>query len=322
MKSFLFKTKNYFFLLGGFFLFSFILGAFSLFLYAQSPIQKSVDRELFTIEKGWSGKKIAEELSEQNILPCKFCTFLYLSLVDHSPKSGTYRVSSKETHLQFLERLLRADYGDVYIYITFPEGATISDYASILTHKGIIQTPKEFLQYQKEEGYLYPDTYAITPHEGRDTLVKMMRKKFYDSLKKAKRWKRVSLHDKDAVTLASLVEKEAGNSLQEKQMIAGILLKRLEKGIPLQVDAPFLYERGKGSKDLSNQDLRNDSPYNTYTRKGLPKSPIGNPGYDALYAVFHPIPSPYFFYLHGKDGKVHFAKDYQEHLKNKRIYLR
>ena len=105
-------------------------------------------------------------------------------------------------------------------------------------------------------------------------------------------------------------------------MISGILWKRIKEKMPLQIDAPFLYERGKGSAQLSRADLTEDSLYNTYTRTGLTPTPIGNPGYDSLYAAAHPISSEYYFYLHGSDGRIHYGKTYSEHLKNKRIYLR
>ena len=92
--------------------------------------------------------------------------------------------------------------------------------------------------------------------------------------------------------------------------------------MPLQVDAPFLYERGKVSSELSHNDLQKDSPYNTYTNKGLPPTPIGNPGYDALYAAVHPIDTNYLFYLHDSDGVIHYGRNHSEHLKNVRSYLR
>jgi len=126
----------------------------------------------------------------------------------------------------------------------------------------------------------------------------------------------------EIIIMASILEKEASNNLEQKQIISGILWKRIHIGMLLQVDAPFLYERGKESSQLSRADLKKDSLYNTYVHKGLTPTPIGNPGYDSLYAAAHPIQSEYLFYLHGSDGKVHYAKNHTEHVTNKQKYIK
>jgi UPF0755 protein len=106
------------------------------------------------------------------------------------------------------------------------------------------------------------------------------------------------------------------------QIIAGIVKKRLELGMPLQVDATLEYERGKGSSDLTIKDLQADSPYNTYTNKGLPPTPISNPGTVALLAALHPKQTPYLYYLTDAKGNFHYAKTFEEHKRNKALYLR
>ncbi len=298
-----------------------VFSLLSLFICLRSSPRLPGRSFLFTIRQGWGISRVAEELSKENLFPTKICTLLVLLPQSEGIKAGTYRLSQGESRLHILQRFLHAEYGDVYEKITFPEGGTIEDYAEILAKRRIARDPQILLS-KAVEGYFYPDTYALAPGEGVDTLLMMVEKRFKEVFDEAKRGGSTSLSDRDAVILASLIEKEAGRSLEEKRIIAGILLKRLEKGVPLQVDAPFLYERDKGSAQLTNGDLQQDSPYNTYTRKGLPKTAIGNPGRDALYAVFHPLQTPYWFYLHGKDGNIHYARTYAEHLKNKRKYLR
>ena len=91
--------------------------------------------------------------------------------------------------------------------------------------------------------------------------------------------------------------------------------------MPLQVDASFLYINGKASLELTRDDLKIDSAYNTYRNKGLPPGPIGNPGLDAIIAAIFPKESPYLYYLHDKNGKVYFSKTFQEHVSNKKKYL-
>jgi UPF0755 protein len=120
--------------------------------------------------------------------------------------------------------------------------------------------------------------------------------------------------------MASLLEKEARNATEAKT-VAGILWKRISLGKPLQVDAPFLYVLGKTSAQLTTRDLTKDGPYNTYTRKGLPVGPIGNPGIAMIQAALNPIASQYLYYLHDRNGVIHYAKTYEGHLQNKKKYL-
>ncbi len=304
-----------------------LLGAvtlFSLFVFVcfiRSPLEHNNEDLFFTVSSGWGTVRVAEELSSSHLIPSSLCAIPVFLLSDEKVKAGTYRITFGETRWHLLQRILNGAYGDVYNYVTFPEGGTLRNYVGILMENGIVNEETS-LSSKIEEGFFYPDTYALAPGEGIDTLLTMVKKKFNSVLGEVRTGSSLSLNDHDAVVLASLVEKEAGKSLEEKRIIAGILLKRLEKGMPLQVDAPFLYEREKGSAQLTNSDLQQDSPYNTYTRKGLPRTAIGNPGRDALYAVFHPLNTSYWFYLHGNDGRVHYARTYTEHLKNKRKYLR
>jgi UPF0755 protein len=123
------------------------------------------------------------------------------------------------------------------------------------------------------------------------------------------------------INMASIVEEE-GKDYLSKQMIAGILWKRLDIKMPLQVDAVFRYWNGKHSFTLTTEDLREDSPYNTYTRIGLPPTPITNPGLDSIKATIYPKKSNYLYYLTGKDGKMHYAVTHDEHVINKEKYLR
>jgi UPF0755 protein len=126
---------------------------------------------------------------------------------------------------------------------------------------------------------------------------------------------------KDIITMASILEREA-NGKDEARVISGILWKRIQKNMPMQVDATFLYSIQKGSSALTQTDLKTDGPYNTYTRTGLPVGPIGNPGTVMIDAALHPTDSPYWYYLHDDKGGIHYAKTYQEHLKNKKLYIR
>ena len=120
--------------------------------------------------------------------------------------------------------------------------------------------------------------------------------------------------------MASILEKEA-RKREDREIISGILWKRIEIGMALQVDAPFVYYNGKGTYNLTTKDLKTDSPYNTYTRKGLPVGPIGNPGIDSILAAIYPKSSPYLFYLSDRDGNIYYSANFEKHKKNKILYI-
>ena len=120
--------------------------------------------------------------------------------------------------------------------------------------------------------------------------------------------------------MASLLEEEA-RTTRSRQIISGILWKRIERGMRLQVDAVFPYILGKNTFELTLDDLAVDSPYNTYRYAGLPLGPISNPGLDSLRAALHPVQTPYLYYLSDKNGVFHWSRTYEEHLKKKKLYL-
>jgi UPF0755 protein len=121
--------------------------------------------------------------------------------------------------------------------------------------------------------------------------------------------------------MASLIEEETATP-EDRRIVSGILWKRLSSGMRLQVDATFAYTIGKGSLELTTEDLKSDSPYNTYRIYGLPPTPIVNPGLDAITAALHPTSSPYVYYLSDKNGVMHYSKTFEEHKLAKAKYLR
>ena len=120
--------------------------------------------------------------------------------------------------------------------------------------------------------------------------------------------------------MESFIDNEVHNP-EDRKIVSGILWKRIDKGIGLQVDASLTYILGKASAELTQDDLKMDSPYNTYKYKGLPKGPISNPGKEAIEAAVFPQTSPYLFYLSDKDGITRYAKNFEEHKNNKFKYL-
>ena len=125
----------------------------------------------------------------------------------------------------------------------------------------------------------------------------------------------------DIVRMASIVEAEVPHEA-DRPMITGILWKRLDAGMALQVDSALNYVTAGKNRSLTAEELKIDSPYNTYKYRGLPPTPIGNPGLSALRAAIYPTHTAYWYFLSDKDGKTHFAKTLEEHNENKSKYLR
>jgi len=105
-------------------------------------------------------------------------------------------------------------------------------------------------------------------------------------------------------------------------LIAGIIWKRLDEGIPLGIDATTRYELNDWTNPISKEALENPTPYNTRRKRGLPPTGISSPGFDALQAAAYPKKSPYYYYLHDRTAQIHFAVTYDEHLENVQTYLR
>ena len=121
--------------------------------------------------------------------------------------------------------------------------------------------------------------------------------------------------------MASIVEKETITD-ESKYIVSGILWKRIDNGMKLQVDAVFPYIFGKNTFDLTSKDLQFDSPYNTYRYEGLPPGPIASPGFEAIRASLYPEETPYWFYLSDRRSQMHYGRTYEEHLKFRNQYLR
>ena len=172
-----------------------------------------------------------------------------------------------------------------------------------------------------EEGYLFPDTYFFLPNASEENIIHAMRQNFDSQIQKIA-GEIVSFGKplSEIVIMASLLEKEA-RTHDDRRLIAGVLWRRLTLHMPLQVDAAFLYILGKNTFQLTNVDLKTDSPYNTYRYTGLPIGPINSPSMSALRAAATPIDRGYIYYLADLSGITHYSKTYQEHLRKKSLYL-
>jgi UPF0755 protein len=127
--------------------------------------------------------------------------------------------------------------------------------------------------------------------------------------------------EKEVVAMASILEGEA-RQMNTRRTVAGILWRRIRIDMPLQVDTSFIYINGKTSAELTLEDLKIDSPYNTYVYRGLPPTPISNPGLASIEAAITPISTPYLYFLTDPEGVMHYATTLKEHAFNKNKYLK
>ncbi len=266
----------------------------------------------------------ADKLKAQGVIRSAFA-FKVAATLFHEGRgiqAGDYLWNAPQSALRIAYRMSYGIQGLEEIKVTIPEGLASYDIARLLVKNIPGFNSKAFLALAKpQEGYLFPDTYFFYENVTPETVVNMMRANF--DRQTASFNVPVTLSSrtfKDVLIMASLVEKEA-SSTQDRRIIAGVLWKRLDDGMALQVDAPFFYLLGKTSSQLTTTDLATTSPYNLYKHTGLTPTPINNPGTDAIEAVLSPISSKYWYYLSDVHGVTHYAATFEEHVANERKYL-
>jgi UPF0755 protein len=241
-------------------------------------------------------------------------------------KAGDYYLDTPQNAVALAWRVTHSDYSLKNIKITIPEGWASSEIADHIAKEKRLAyfNKKEFLKIsEKYEGYLFPDTYLFLPNVTAQNVVDAMLANYQKRIEllapEIAAFKRPI---KDVITMASIIEEEARTE-ESRRIIAGILWKRFDEKVLLQVDASFAFVNGKkASADLTLDDLKIDSPYNTYVYKGLPPGPISNPGLGSISATVRPIPTKYYFYLTDNDGNMRYGITHDEHVENKFKYLK
>ena len=313
------KNKKIYFIIS-FIIFSFIL----IKLITLPPLVPG--KKLVEIPENKSAYEVGRILKNEGIIK-SIKWFLFWTNkynVQKKLKSGIYEFSGRTPLKKVIEKLVKGEIA--LVKITIPEGSNIYDIRKILEKTNLVNDKNEFIEYAKKnnfEGFLFPDTYYFPYNISIEGICLKMWKNFknvfeqiYDEEINEKNWNEV----KKIVTIASIVEKEASLS-SERKIIAGIIYKRLKKNIPIGSCATVEYALGYRKKRLSKEDLKIKSPYNTYLYKGLPPTPICNPGKDSLIAALNPVSTDYMFFLSKGDGTNYFSKTYAEHLQAIKTYL-
>jgi UPF0755 protein len=303
----------------------FLLVFFVLFywVFISSAPRMNHHRTLVEIEEGMGLKEISNLFEENNLIRSKivFDALLIIRGKDDEIVAGEYLFEGRNSVFNVVDRIIKGDYGIETKTIILKEGFTLEQMAFILSEIYERIDYDEFLELTEgKEGYLFPDTYIFPENVTSEKVIETLEKTFKERVDKISNEINNSPYSfEEIITMASIIEKES--TKEARQEVSNILWKRIEIGMALQVDATFVYERDKGTFDLTKADLQKDSPYNTYTNTGLPPTPISNPGIESIKAAANPQPTENLYFLTGYDGEMYYAETHDGHVRNKSLYL-
>ena len=313
------------------------------FVFTQiGPYNKNnKDDIVIDIPTGSTLNQVTDILKENNLIKNKIIFKLYVRLSDNSSKlkSGKYLFNQTYSNEQIINNLAKGKTYNEGTKITIPEGSTSMEIIDILTKNKLgkkenyiklIDNPKEFYDKfkfldDKEiislEGFLYPSTYYFTKDKSEKEIlthmIEVFDSKYNEKLRKRQEEENKSLYD--VLKLASIVEKEAVLD-EDRPIIASVFYNRIDIGMPLQSDATIQYIFKERKKSITYDDLKIKSPYNTYINKGLPPTPIANPGIKSIEAVLYPATTKYLYFVATIEGGNNYSETYEQHVKNVEQY--
>ncbi|MDO8577057.1 MAG: endolytic transglycosylase MltG [Candidatus Daviesbacteria bacterium] len=282
--------------------------------------------KVFVIAKGESVSEIAKKLKEDNLIKSELVFKVYVKQSNLASKlqAGSYKLSPA---MSVAETVKTLQAGSEDVWITLIEGWRVEEMAAKLNQE--LKIDKAEFTKSAKEGYMFPDTYLFPKEATTEYITNILKKTFDARFTPELRSKIRSqgLTEAQGIILASIVEREA-RSDDVRKMVASILLKRFKIGMALNADATLQYALvpsgaksppagGWWKRNLSREDLKIDSPYNTYLHSGFPPAPIANPGLSSLTAVANADPTtPYLYYYHDSKGNSYYAKTLEEHNQN------
>ncbi len=288
------------------------------------------------VQNGMSARAIGQQLQAAGVVrDARYFEWLarWRGVADQL-EAGKYSLNGEQTTGQLLERLLEAPLE--LVRVTIPEGLTRQEIAAILHCAGLADSAR-FMDVTIDpqltaslgvssaslEGYLFPETYHLPPEIDEEQIARHMVEEFFNVFTDAHfaRLEEIGLSLHEAVTLASIVEREAV-AAEERPTIAAIFLRRLGLSRRLESCATVEFALGVHKKRLTNADLRVVSPYNTYRHRGLPPGPIGSPGRASLEASLHPVETQFLYFVARGDGTHEFSRTNREHEIAKRAIRR
>lgn len=288
---------------------------------------------IITVEPGMTNADIATLLQNKKMInsPVFFRLQSKFARMERSLQAGEYEIVSGMSNWEIIDLFSKGQMR--HKTLTIPEGYTIEQIAKKIEESGLgsaeefKKAAKDYAPYSymetsnnnvifKAEGFAYPSTYYLSPGSAEKEILAIMVKEFDTQLTEDIRQKAKdkNMSIRDLVNLASLVEKEAVFP-EERPVIAGVFLKRLQIQMPLQSDTTIQYILGVQKKEISIADTKIDSPYNTYLYAELPPGPIASPSISTINAVLEPKQTNYLYFVADLEGHHHFTETYQDHLK-------
>ena len=270
------------------------------FIFVFSPPFSFPSGFIVTIPEGIGLYELAENLEQDKVVRSPFWFRVVAIMLggERDMKAGQYLMSRPQNVFFIAWRVFHGDYDIKTVKLTIPEGFTVEKISALFDEKFVFFDHADFIEYAPE-GYLFPDTYFIPLSATASSTIKLLRDNFTrKTFQIVLEIESSSRTLEEIITMASLLEAEA-KTKEDREMASDILWKRLKLGMPLQVDA----ETG------------------TYDFVGLPENPINNPGLVSIEAALHPTSTPYLYFLTGKDGKMRYAKTFEEHKRNIIKYL-
>lgn len=296
--------------------------------FSQSELTIADKPHTFVVKAGSNIRLVARQLVDEHILnePWSFIVMARLTGRASQLKAGNYLLDRDLTPYRLFEMLSNGDV--TQIGVTFIEGWTFRQMRDELNrhegikHLGMAMTDSEILQRigateTHPEGLFFPDTYYFASGMSDIDILKRAYQAMHDKFAQSWSMRAPGLpytNPYQALIMASIVEKETGKS-EERPQIAGVFLNRLKLGMRLQTDPTVIYGLGESyDGNIHKRDLLMDTPYNTYTRAGLPPTPIANPGMGAIEAALHPDQRNGYLYFVGKgDGSHVFSRNLTDH---------
>ncbi len=327
-------SKKEFFIVGAFFVIILLIMYFTFFTpnyyKGKSPIEVEVRR-------GEPFSEIVDDVYSKGIIPSKtnFKIAAFIYGAEKKVKAARYYIPNGLSYLDLLDYFISVK-GDLLKVINIIPGSSLQWVASQVQHDAFIDSSsilslcedKDFLDSLGVSsssllGYIIPEQYYIyersSPEEAVKILVNGFKKFMNDSLRQ--RAKQIGYSVQKVLTIASIVQGET-NKKSEMPLIAGVYYNRLKKGMKLQADPTVEFARQGKWVRLNNNDLKIDSPYNTYRNYGLPPGPIDNPAKAAILAALYPAKTDYLYFVASGNGGHLFTSNYKEHLKNADKYYK
>lgn len=301
--------------------------------YLEAPMNLAATGKTLLVESGSSLSRVTRDLQKEGVLLCPQSLRLYARVSKQTMvRSGEYFLHEGMTALQLLSAL---NNGDVVRHqVTLLEGHNYRQALQSLAAEEKLQkklqgvsgqelTQKLGMDYSDPEGLFFPDTYQYTIDMSDIDVLRESHKKLQQVLEEEWQLRASNLPYKnsyEALIMASIVEKETG-APEERPAIAGVFVRRLQKGMRLQTDPTVIYGLGESYQgNLTRQHLLSDTPYNTYTRAGLPPTPIALAGREAIHAALHPQEGSSLYFVGKGDGHHYFSSTLVEHNEAVRKY--